>query len=184
MLMLIFAAFLILAVWHVRVSRGAEFVVGGFALGATVIITLVVGAFDAVLLLAPPTLIVWLLLGALSESASASARRRTLTAGVRQWAPVVVFALGIVGAGRSALQIAAMETVTGSTRTSSLERATLFDPGSFRIRMRLGEAYLNAGRCERARAQARAARDLYPMAESPRQLLAACGESSPRPRKR
>jgi O-antigen ligase len=184
LLALTFVAFLLLAAWHARVGRGAEAVLGAFALAATVIATLVVGAFDAVLLLAPPTLFVWLLLGVYAEPVATSAARASVTTGVKQWAPVVVVGLGILAIGRSALQIAAMGTVVESTRTASVERAALFDPGSYRIRMRLAEAYLNAGRCDRARPVARAARDLYPMAASPRQLLAECGESSPRPKRR
>ena len=180
LLILIFLALLGLAAWHARVSRGTEPVLGAFALAATVIITLVVGAFDAVLLLAPPTICVWLLFGVYAEPASASAPRQAIAGGVRQWAPVIMFVLGLLAAGRNALQVAAMATVTASSRTPALERASLFDPGSYRIHMHLAEAYLNAGRCERARLQARDARDLYPMAVTPRQLLSECGESSPR----
>lgn len=183
LLALTFVAFLALAVWHARVARGSESVLGAFALAATVIVTLVVGAFDAVLLLAPPTLFVWLLLGVYAEPVAASASRPTLTTGVRQWAPVLVFALGVIAIGRSALQVAAMQTYTSSTRQSALERAALYDPGSYRIHMRLAESYLNSGRCDRARSAARSARDLYPMASTPRQLLAECGESSPRPKR-
>ena len=183
LLILIFLALLGLAAWHARVSRGTEPVLGAFALAATVIITLVVGAFDAVLLLAPPTICVWLLFGVYAEPASASAPRQAIVGGVRQWAPVIMFVLGLLAAGRNALQVAAMATVTASSRTSALERASLFDPGSYRIHMHLAEAYLNAGRCERARPQARDARDLYPMAVTPRQLLLQCGESSPRPKR-
>ena len=183
LLILIFLALLGLAAWHARVSRGTEPVLGAFALAATVIITLVVGAFDAVLLLAPPTICVWLLFGVYAEPASASAPRQAIVGGVRQWAPVIMFVLGLLAAGRNALQVAAMATVTASSRTSALERASLFDPGSYRIHMHLAEAYLNAGRCERARPQARDARDLYPMAVTPRQLLSQCGESSPRPKR-
>ena len=183
LLILIFLALLGLAAWHARVSRGTEPVLGAFALAATVIITLVVGAFDAVLLLAPPTICVWLLFGVYAEPASASAPRQAIAGGVRQWAPVIMFVLGLLAAGRNALQVAAMATVTASSRTSALERASLFDPGSYRIHMHLAEAYLNAGRCERARPQARDARDLYPMAVTPRQLLSQCGESSPRPKR-
>lgn len=184
LLALTFIAFLGLAMWHGRVSRGGESVLGAFALGATVVITIVVGAFDAVLLLAPPTLCVWLLLGVYAEPTSATAPRRTLTAGVREWGPVVVFALAVVAAGRSALQIAAMQTVSTSTRISALERAALFDPGSYRIRLRLAEAELNAGRCDRARVQAKAAHSLYPSAAAARGVLAACGEVVGRPRHR
>ena len=183
LLALTFVAFLALAVWHARVGRGSESVLGAFALAATVIVTLVVGAFDAVLLLAPPTLFVWLLLGVYAEPVAASASRTSVTTGVRQWAPVLVFAYSVIAVGRSALQVAAMQTYTSSTRQSALERAALFDPGSYRIHMRLAESYLNNGRCDRARSAARSARDLYPMASTPRQLLAECGESSPRPKR-
>ena len=157
---------------------------GAFALAATVIVTLVVGMFDAVLLLAPPALCVWLLLGVYSEPAVPSAPRRALTTGVRQWGPAVVFGLGLLAAGRSALQMAAMATVSTSSRTSALERAALFDPGSYRIRLHLAEAYLNAGRCDRAKGQARAAHELYPMASGARQVLVECGETVGRPRRR
>jgi O-antigen ligase len=183
LLVLIFLALLGLAAWHARVSRGTEPVLGACALAATLIITHVVCAFDAVLLLAPPTVCVWLLFGVYAEPASASAPRQAIVGGVRQWAPVIMFVLGLLAAGRNALQVAAMATVTASSRTSALERASLFDPGSYRIHMHLAEAYLNAGRCERARPQARDARDLYPMAATPRQLLSQCGESSPRPKR-
>ena len=184
LLVVIFIAFLALATWHARVARGPEGVLGALVLAATVIITLVVGAFDAVLLIAPPTLFVWLLLGVYSEPVSQSASRQTMTTGIRPWAAVLVFGLGVLAVGRSALQMAAMATITMSTRTSALERASLYDPGSYRIRLRLAEAYLNTGRCDRARPQLREARDLYPMAVTPHELLAQCGESPPRPRRR
>jgi O-antigen ligase len=184
LLVLTFVAFLALAVWHGRVGRGGDAVLGAFALAATVIVTLVVGMFDAVLLLAPPALCVWLLLGVYSEPAVPSAPRRALTTGVRQWGPAVVFGLGLLAAGRSALQMAAMATVSTSSRTSALERAALFDPGSYRIRLHLAEAYLNAGRCDRAKGQARAAHELYPMASGARQVLVECGETVGRPRRR
>ena len=183
LLVLIFVAFLGLAAWHMRVARGTEAVLSALVLAATVIITLVVGAFDAVLLIAPPTLCVWLLLGVYSEPVSPSAPRQTMSAGVRRWGPVAVFGLGLLAAGRSAFQMAAMATVTESSRTAALERATLFDPGSYRLQMRLAEAYQNSGRCDRARPPARDARDLFPMAILPRELLSQCGESSPRPRR-
>ena len=179
-----FLAFLGLAAWHARVSRGAESVLGAFAFGATVIVTIVVGAFDAVLLLAPPTLCVWLLFGVYAEPLATSAPRRGFTTGVRQWAPVLVFAIALSAVARSALQIAAMQTVSTSTRISALQQAALFDPGSYRIRLRLAEEELDAGRCDRAKSQARAAHDLYPSAAAARQVLSSCGESVARPKHR
>ena len=172
------------AAWHVRISRGAESLLGALALGGTVIATLVVGAFDAVLLLAAPSLFVWALLGALAEPASGSAPRTHVARGVRQWAPVLVFALGLLAAGRSALQIGAMELFTRSTRIAELEQASKLDPGGYRIHIRLAEAYLNRGQCDRSRVHARDARALYPNADAPRALLAACGEASPRTKRR
>ncbi|HEY2378478.1 MAG TPA: O-antigen ligase family protein [Gemmatimonadaceae bacterium] len=184
LLILIFVAFLGLAAWHARIARGAEGVFGALVLAATVIVTLVVGAFDAVLLIAPPTLFVWLLLGIYAEPVSPSTPRQVMNSGLRRWAPVLVLAVGLFAVGRSALQMAAMATVTASSRTSALERASIYDPGSYRIHLRLAEAWLNVGRCERARPEARDARDLYPMAITPHELLSQCGESSPRPRRR
>jgi O-antigen ligase len=184
LLVLIFVAFLGLAFWHGRVARGAEPVLGAFALAATVITTLIVGAFDAVLLLAAPTLFVWLLLGTYAEPVAPSASRPAVRGGLRHWGPVIVFALGIIAAGRSAMQIAAMATVTASTRTSTLERASMYDPGSYRIHLRLAEAYLNAGQCSKARLQGHEAHSLYPTAAAARQILLECGESVPRPKHR
>src|SRR6185503_6354876 len=138
------------------------------ALGGTVIATLVVGAFDAVLLLAAPSLFVWALLGALAEPASGSAPRTHVVRGVRQWAPVLVFALGLLAAGRSALQIGGMELFTRGTRVAELEQASKLDPGGYRIHIRLAETYLNRGQCDRSRVHARDARALYPNADAPR----------------
>lgn len=183
LLALTLVALLALAAWHARVGRGPEGLLGAFALAGTVIATIVVGAFDAVLLIAPPALFVWVVLGALVEPV-ATTRKRGLGRGVPQWAPVVVFAIGAVAVLRSAFQVASMATYTGATRLSTIERAALFDPGSYRIALRVAQADLEHGRCDRARSRARHARDLYPMAEAPREVLAACGESSPRPRRR
>jgi Flp pilus assembly protein TadD len=95
--------------------------------------------------------------------------------------PKRLFALGaIAGLGtiivlRSASQGSAMALYTGTTRASVLERASATDPGSYRIHIRLAEAYLQRGNCSKVRTHAAAARKLFPNAPEPRQLLADCG---------
>ena len=77
------------------------------ALAGTVVITTCVSAFDAVMLLAAPTLIAWSALGALSVSGQP---RLTLTPSDwrrRQWIGVLI-CIGGLNVARSATQIAAM----------------------------------------------------------------------------
>jgi Flp pilus assembly protein TadD len=56
-----------------------------------------------------------------------------------------------------------------------MELASRMDPGSYRIQMLLGKAWLERGRCDQARPHAQAARDLFPNNPSPARVLRACG---------
>jgi O-antigen ligase len=152
--------------------RDPERVLTAIALVGTLVATAVVGAFDAVLLVAAPAFFVWALAGALSPPGTGGV---TVETGVSELGPVLVFAIGLVGAGRSATQIGAMAQFTTSTRVPSLERAALLDPGSYRIRTRLAQAYLGRGDCKKARVQAHAANSLFPSAGEPKRDIAACG---------
>jgi O-antigen ligase len=148
---------------------------------ATVTALITVGAFDAVLLLAAPALIAWSILGTFSGMLDPAAAPRatvpwtTLTRGVLIGAAVL--ALGVATA-RSGAQIAAMalynSAMSGSGGQHALELAAAVDPGSYRIRMRLAEAYAEGKLCSRVRSQAIAARALYPSAPEPRRLLTTC----------
>jgi hypothetical protein len=75
---------------------------------------------------------------------------------------------------RSSGQIAAMSVYTSATTTSQAARAALFDPGSFRINMRLAESYAARGDCKHVRQYAGTARELYPNAAGPKRLLRRC----------
>jgi len=86
---------------------------------------------------------------------------------------VVVY--GGIAIARSAFQVAAITTFSTSTRLASLDQASLYDPGSYRIHTRVAAAYLSRGDCARVRPHARAARALYPNAAEPRRQLASCG---------
>jgi hypothetical protein len=89
-----------------------------------------------------------------------------------------VVAIGVVTVGRSAMQLAAMSAVNANAHVASLSEAAKLDPGNYRVRVRLAQAYLARGECARVRAEARAARALFPAAAEPKKLLAACGSRS------
>lgn len=155
-------------------APGEEERLAALTLLGTIVILLVVGTFDAVLLLPVAALIAWSLLGALSRQG----RERTTVdlAGEKRVAVVVaVLLVGAIAVGRSTTQLLAMDLFNGTTRRTVLEEASAYDPGSYRIHLRLAEAYLGRGSCRQAAVHARAARRLYPNAGAPRQVLRACG---------
>jgi O-antigen ligase len=141
---------------------------------ATLASLLVVGSFDAVLLLPVPALIAWALLGALS----AHGRERAaidLSMPRRALGVILIAAVGVLAIARSGAQLAAMALYSSSTRGSVLERASALDPGSYRIHVKLADAYVRRGDCVKARPHAAAARRLFPSSPAARRLLAACG---------
>jgi len=122
----------------------------------------VTGLFDAVLLLAVPTLIVWTAIGALLIPAPSTRRMRLIV--------IVAIAISTLGAIRSAAQWIAMQTyVTRSDRTA-LARAAQIDPGNYRLRLRLARMGKRQQRCEHALA----ARALFPNAEAARAAARGC----------
>jgi O-antigen ligase len=123
---------------------------------AIIAATLVAGIFDAVLLLAVPTFIVWAALGALMTP-------RAAASGPRSAFVVILLLITVVGAARSGAQLVAMSMYGGGR--SALESAAAIDPGNYRIQLRL------ASRC----AHARAAHALYPHAEEARAAARRCG---------
>jgi O-antigen ligase len=144
---------------------------GAVALAATVVIAAIVGAFDAVLLIAIPSLFLWTIVGALSPALKA---RATLPGTVRGPVLGAAVVLAVLVVLRSSGQIAAMAVYTSATTTAQASRAALFDPGSYRINMRLADSYAARGDCRRVRQYAGAARELYPNAAEPKRLLRRC----------
>jgi O-antigen ligase len=153
-------------------GHNPERVLTALALIGTVVATAVVGAFDAVLLIAVPTFFFWTLAGALSPPV---AGRFHVEAGVRQFAPVIVFGLSVIAVGRSAAQLAAITIAGTSTRSASLENASTLDPGSYRIHVRVAKLFIARGDCRLAFHHSMAARELFPNAGEPRRLLRVCG---------
>jgi O-antigen ligase len=174
LLALAVAALIVDAFRAVREPGDPERTIHAWALLGTLAVLLVVGTFDAVLLLPPPALVGWALLGALSPPP----RERVVVElpPVRRLAAMALVAvLGGLAVTRSVGQVAAMGVFEASAHASGVERAAALDPGSFRIQLRLAEAYARRGSCKNVRIHASAARALYPNAPEPKRLLARCG---------
>jgi hypothetical protein len=139
------------------------------ALVATLAAAIVAGAFDAVLLLAVPTLFVWAAAGALwspgPERPPAASSRLPVLALV-----LVALAAG-AGAARSAAQLAAISIYASQDGRAALERAARLDPGNYRIRLQLARNGTRAERCDHARA----AHALFPSSRAARDLSRRCG---------
>jgi len=148
---------------------------GAIALVGTVVIAAIVGLFDAVLLLAVPSLFMWAIVGSLSPLARPRATLPVTVRGPVVGTAVVMAALVVL---RSTGQIAAMSAYTSAPTVAQSARAALFDPGSYRINIRLAQSYAARGDCKRVRQYAGTARELYPNAPEPKRLLRRCGVSA------
>lgn len=166
----------VLAFGAMRNSLDLEEFLLPLALVATLAATLVVGCFDASMLLAPPTLFVWALLGALTSPAATRMSIPVSTATARGLAIVggsIIIALAL--SLRSATQLASMAMFSSATTIGEYERASIVDPGSYRIHMRIAEIGAERGRCELVKRHAMRAHNLFPAAPEPTHLLAGCG---------
>ncbi|HET7563595.1 MAG TPA: O-antigen ligase family protein [Gemmatimonadaceae bacterium] len=162
------------AVRQMRHARDSEQYLAGLALGATVVVTVAVAAFDAVLLLPATSIIAWPMLGALSATPERTRAGFDLCGRRRTWTMIGVLAIGVLFAARSASQIVAMSIASSSSRLATIEQASRADPGSYRLHMQLAESYARRGACGSVRRHAGVAHDLYPHAPEPRRLLAEC----------
>ena len=176
LLLAAFAGIAITAVGRLRDARTSDDALAALALGGTVTTTLGVGAFDAVLLLAAPTLVAWVLAGALVGAGAPEGRwRLTLTGARRSVLIGAVTVGGVLMVLRSASQIGGMAIHEASRTAQDFDRAARVDPGSYRLRMRAAESALARGDCRRAREHAAAARILFPYAPAPKRIQRRCG---------
>lgn len=155
----------------------SEAVLTKLALAGTIAATLVVSAFDAVLLLAAPSLLAWSVIGA---GSGVGRRGREVSIPGSRWVPATALMLLItfVSVARSGAQVAAIMSVgEGGTRAGWI-RAAALDPGGYRISLRVAELYASRGQCGPARTYGRRAQGLFPNAAPPRRLLRRCGWQS------
>lgn len=144
------------------------------ALAGTIVTTMMVSAFDAVLLLPAPAFLAWLIIGA-SAGARRSGRVIDVEPNQRRLISVAAIALGVIGFARSATQTMAMVSVGTGGRTAGWVAGAQWDPGSYRINQRLGDIYANRGNCAKARPYIRQALDLFPSSPPARRLARRCG---------
>jgi O-antigen ligase len=149
-------------------ARDTEEGLTAAALLGTLAAAAVAGAFDAVLLLALPTLLVWTALGALW--APGVARQGSVTRAPQALLLALVALAAGAGAVRSAGQTVAIAISATRSDAASLERAARLDPGNYRVRLRLARSGSREQRCRHALdAQA-----LYPNARAARGLSRGC----------
>jgi len=165
-------------------ARNAAELLPPLALLLALAAAVVVGAFDAVVLLPASALLLWALLGALLGTLQPPAAMRaaiTLDGRRRGWLVGVMAALGALVIAHSVAQIAAMTAYDPDGHVADMIRAARYDPGSYRIQIRLAEVYAARGRCDMVRRYGQNARELYPAAPEPRRLLRRCGVRERRP---
>jgi O-antigen ligase len=139
---------------------------------ATLIAIVIVGAFDAVLLLPAPAYFVWTTFGALTSTAR-PARELPLAARTRRRVTLAVAAVGGLLVARALAQVIALAIASGGDRDAR-ELAARVDPASYRIHIALAQDWRRAGRCDRALPHAERARDLFPNYPAPHVVLRAC----------
>jgi O-antigen ligase len=163
-LALAFLAIIVSAARQLLAAPDAEQGLFAAALLGTIAGAGIAGLFDAVLLLAVPTFLIWTTLGALWTTEPSQRRLPRLVV-------IAVIAISIAGVIRSAAQTIAMEIDVTRGDRASLARAALIDPANYRLRMRLARLGNRKQRCENARA----AHALYPSARAAAEASRPCG---------
>ncbi len=138
------------------------------ALLGVITATAVTGGFDAVLLLAPPTLLFWTAAGALLPVTGAV---DTAVARRRRGGGVMLGLMMLLAVLRSAGQTRAILLAGPGWPVERLIGAVRFDPGSYRLHLMIAQ---RTG-CARARPHALAAARLFPRLPAPARRLAVCG---------
>jgi O-antigen ligase len=152
----------------------ADLVMMKLALAGTIVIAMIVSAFDAVLLLPAPAFLVWMIVGA-----SVGPRRggRDVDVGARRWSLTVPLMLIVTALtlARSVTQTIAMTSVGTGGRTAGWVRGAFWDPGSYRINQKTAELYARRGQCARARTYSYRAVALFPRSPQARSTARRCG---------
>jgi hypothetical protein len=142
-------------------------------LAGTVVTTMVVSAFDVVLVLAAPSFLVWSVLGATSgiRRNSREVKVSTRTLGI---SAIVLMLLSLVSVARSVTQTVAMTAVGRGAYTAGWVTGAMWDPGNFRINLRVAELYSRRGHCSTARGYARQAVSLFPHSPQAKRIQRSC----------
>ena len=142
-------------------------------LAGTVVTTMVVSAFDGVLVLAAPSFLAWSILGATS-GIRRNAREVKISPRALGLAAAALVLFSLVSTVRSVTQTMAMTAVGRGAYTAGWVTGAMWDPGSYRINLRVAELYSRRGHCSVARGYARQALSLFPHSPEARHLARGC----------
>jgi len=142
-------------------------------LAGTIVATLVVSAFDVVLILAAPSLLVWSILGATSGLRRGVKDVEVSSRALGVASAALLFA-SLVAVARSVTQTISMTAVGRGGLTAGWVEGANWDPGSYRINYRVAELYSRRGRCSIARSYARQAVSLFPHSPQAKRIARNC----------
>jgi O-antigen ligase len=154
--------------------ESGDAVLAQLVLAGTIVATMVVSAFDVVLLLGAPSILVWSVIGATS-GIRREGREEKLSPRAWGLAAAGLLFVALLSTARSATQTVSMISVGRGGMTAGWVGGAALDPGSYRINLRVADLYYRRGRCGTARAFARRAQGLFPHASAPRRILNGCG---------
>jgi O-antigen ligase len=154
--------------------ENGDAVLAQLVLAGTIVTTMVVSAFDVVLMLGAQSLFVWSVLGG-TAGIRRQGREQKLSSRALGFAAAGLILIALVSAARSAAQTVAMITVGRGGMTAGWVDGASWDPGSYRINLRVAELYYRRGRCSTARSYARRAAGLFPHAAAARRIVRDCG---------
>ncbi len=143
------------------------------ALAGTIVAVMVVSAFDAVLLLAAPAFLIWSIVGA---ATGVRVGPRPVELSKKAWtiAAAAVLLIAIASAARSATQMRSMALVGRGGQTAGWVRGAAWDPGSYRINVRVADLLSRRGRCMAARPHANRALGLFPYSAAAKRIVRRC----------
>jgi hypothetical protein len=134
---------------------------------------MVVSAFDAVLLLGAPVFLVWAVLGTTS-GIRPPPRVLNVPSSALGVASIALLLMTIISTARSAAQTISMTLVGRGGMTAGWVNGATWDPGSYRINLRVAELYSRRGRCSVARPYARRAVSLFPNSPQAKRIARSC----------
>jgi O-antigen ligase len=139
----------------------------------TIVTTMVVSAFDVVLVLAAPSFLVWSILGATS-GIRRNVREAKMSPRALGLAAAMLMLFSVLSTARSVTEIMAMNAVGRGAYTAGWVTGALWDPGSYRINIRVADLYFRRGHCDTARRYARQALSLFPHSPAARRITRGC----------
>ncbi len=175
----VFGALFVGSIRKWREAPDGDAVLLKITLAATITAAMIVSCFDAALLLAAPSFLVWGILGAASGGSRSAEPQwgREVDLGPTAWKTLAAVTIAFVALSvtRSATQTTSMTIIGRGGQTANWVRGAPWDPGSYRINARVAELYANRGKCTKARPFAKRAASLFPSAASPKRVLRRCG---------